>query len=78
MGPERTRISYLTLLETTTYAALREESRTISTNATTLDRKSGGAERRDLQFSGPLVEMFFRQTDQVKDGNGTCSLELVS
>jgi hypothetical protein len=26
-------------------------------NATKFHRKSGGAERRDLQFSGPLVEM---------------------
>jgi hypothetical protein len=28
-------------------------------NATDLDRKSGGAQWRDLRFSGPLSEMFF-------------------
>jgi hypothetical protein len=29
------------------------------TNATNLHRKSGGAERRDLLFRGPLLEMCF-------------------
>jgi hypothetical protein len=28
-------------------------------NATGLDRKSGGAQWRDLRFSGPFLEMFF-------------------
>ena len=28
-------------------------------SATNLHRKSGGAERRDLRFYGPFVEMFF-------------------
>ena len=28
-------------------------------NATNLDRKSGGAKPRDLQFRGPFLEMFF-------------------
>jgi hypothetical protein len=28
------------------------------TNATKVNRKSGGAEWRDLQFRGPLLEMF--------------------
>src|SRR5277367_2640470 len=46
--PERTRISYFALLATTTYAALRRESRMQSMNATTLDRKSGGAQWRGL------------------------------
>jgi hypothetical protein len=41
--PERTRISYFALLATTTYAALRRESRMQIPNATGLDRKSGGA-----------------------------------
>jgi hypothetical protein len=36
-----------------------KESRTKSTSAANLERKSGGAERRDLRFRGPLVEMFF-------------------
>jgi hypothetical protein len=44
------RISYLAELATTTDAALREESRTRFINATTLNRKSGGAEWRDLRF----------------------------
>jgi hypothetical protein len=41
-----------------TGAALRRESRMQLPNATGLDRKSGGAQWRDLRFSGPLVEMF--------------------
>ena len=40
---ERTRISYFALLATTTRAALRRESRMDFINATTLNRKSGGA-----------------------------------
>jgi hypothetical protein len=48
--PERTRISYLAALTTTTYAALRKERRTKFINATGLNRKSGGAQWRDLQF----------------------------
>src|ERR1700744_4876406 len=58
--PERTRISYFALLATATYAALRRESRMQFINATTLHRKSGGAQWRDLLFSGPLLRMFFR------------------
>src|ERR1700733_14032688 len=42
--PERTRISYFTAPPAATYAALRKESRTESTEATVLDRKSGGGE----------------------------------
>jgi hypothetical protein len=30
-----------------------------STNATKIHRKSGGAQWRDLQFSGLVLEMFF-------------------
>jgi hypothetical protein len=48
--PERTRISYFAELTTTTYAALREESGMNFINATNFDRKSGGAEWRDLRF----------------------------
>jgi hypothetical protein len=58
--PERTRISYLTELPTTTYAALREESRTNSINATKFDRKAGGAEWRDLQFYRVVVDTMDR------------------
>ena len=50
--PERTRISCLTALPAATYAALRKESRMESTEATVLDRKSGGAE-------GPVVRPGF-------------------
>jgi hypothetical protein len=46
-----TRISYIALLETTTYATLRKERRRNLINATPLNRKSGGAKPRDLQFS---------------------------
>jgi hypothetical protein len=48
--PERTRISYHAALSTTTGAALLKESRMHLVNANTLNRKSGVAERRDLQF----------------------------
>jgi enediyne biosynthesis protein E4 len=48
--PERTRISYFALLATTTRAALRSESRMDFINATTLHRKSGGAQWRNLLF----------------------------
>jgi hypothetical protein len=41
--PERTRILCFALLATTTFAALRGESRMQLINATTFDRKSGGA-----------------------------------
>ena len=57
--PKRTRISYFALLATTTCAALRKESRMQIIKATGLDRKSGGAQWRDLRFSGPFLEMFF-------------------
>jgi hypothetical protein len=48
--PERTRISCQVALSTPTGAALREESRMHFVNAANLNRKSGGAEWRDLQF----------------------------
>ena len=51
--PERTRISYFALLATTTYAVFLKENRTILINATDLDRKSGGAQWRDLRFLIP-------------------------
>ncbi len=51
------------LLATTTSAALRIESRMQIINATDLDRKSGGAQWRDLRFSGPFLEMFFDRAD---------------
>ena len=33
------------------------------TNAIKFHRKSGGAQWRDLQFCGPLVEMFFYRSE---------------
>jgi hypothetical protein len=48
-----TRISYFALLATTTCAALRRESRMQIIKATGLDRKSGGAQWRDLRFLSP-------------------------
>ena len=42
--PKRTQISYFAALPAATYAALRKESRTKSTEATVFDRKSGAAE----------------------------------
>jgi hypothetical protein len=60
---ERTRISYFALLATITCAALRRESRMQIIKATGLDRKSGGAQWRDLRFSGSLLEMFFRRSE---------------
>jgi len=60
--PKRTRISYFALPATTTYAALLKESRTEYINATVLDRKSGGAQWRDLRFSGSSSGMFFGRT----------------
>jgi hypothetical protein len=56
---ERTRISYFAMLTTTTYAVSRKGNRTKTINATSLDRKSGGAQWRDLRFNGPFLEMFF-------------------
>jgi hypothetical protein len=47
------------MLATTTYAALLKESRTEYIEATVLDRKSGGAQWRDLRFGGSVLEMFF-------------------
>jgi hypothetical protein len=41
----------------TAYVVLSKENHMQLTEAATLDRKSG--EPRDLQFRGPLVEMFF-------------------
>ena len=42
-------------------------------NATALDRKSGGAQWRDLRFSGPFLEMFF-DSERVRAVGTTNSL----
>jgi hypothetical protein len=57
--PERTRISYFALLATATCAALRRESRMQIPNTTGLNRKSGGAQWRDLRFGGSPLESVF-------------------
>jgi hypothetical protein len=48
--PERTRISCLAALDTTTCAAFIKESRMKFTDATKFNRKSGIAQWRDLRF----------------------------
>ena len=58
--PKRTRISCHIALEKTAIAPLREERRMKFAGAIKFHRKSGGAEWRDLQFSGPLLEKTFR------------------
>src|ERR1700730_15210361 len=47
--PERTRISYHAELATSTDAPFRKERRTTFAKANEIDRKSGGAEGRDLR-----------------------------
>ena len=49
VGPERTRISCLAALDTTTCAAFIKESRMKFTDATKFNRKSGVAQWRDLR-----------------------------
>jgi hypothetical protein len=51
--PERTRISCHAALDKATCAPFRRERRMKFTNATKFDRKSGGAEWRDLRFTQP-------------------------
>ncbi len=66
--PKRTRISYFALLATTACAALRKESRMQIIKATGLHGKSGGAQWRDLRFSGPFLEMFFLKRSSSRPG----------
>jgi hypothetical protein len=56
--PERTRISCHAALDKAAYAPFRKEGRMKCTSAIKLHRKSGGAQWRDLQFSGLVLEMF--------------------
>jgi hypothetical protein len=56
--PERTRISCHAAPDKAAYAPFRKEGRMKCTNATKFNRKSGGAEWRDLQFNGPVLQMF--------------------
>jgi hypothetical protein len=66
VGPERTRISYFAALATTTDAVSRKGNRMRMIKATALDRKSGGAQWRDLRFGGPFLEMFFDRAKRVE------------
>jgi hypothetical protein len=59
--PKRTRISYFAALARTTCAVSLKGNRMKMINATKLDRKSGGAQWRDLRFGGSLLEMFFER-----------------
>jgi hypothetical protein len=54
---------------TTTYAVFLKKTAYVLINATNLDRKSGGAEWRDLRFSGHFLEVFF---DRAKRRRRTC------
>src|ERR1700734_3644682 len=56
---ERTRISYIAALPAATCATLRKESRKKSTEATVVDRKSGGAEGPAVR-PGSLTKLRFR------------------
>jgi hypothetical protein len=47
------------LSSATTYVVLPKENHMQLVEAATPDRKSGGAQPRDLQFRGPFLEMFF-------------------
>jgi small subunit ribosomal protein S16 len=54
-----TRISCQAALDGATCAPFREERRMKCINAMNLNRKSGGAQPRDLQFSGRFLGMLF-------------------
>jgi hypothetical protein len=56
--PKRTRISCHAALDMTTCAAFFKESRMKFANATKLNRKSGGAQRRDLCVDAPSWKCF--------------------
>jgi hypothetical protein len=58
--PERTRISCHAELATSTYAPFHKERRMRLAKANKFDRKSGGAERRDLRFPRKLPGDVFR------------------
>jgi hypothetical protein len=56
--PKRTRISYHAELAASTYAPFRRERRMRIANANKLDRKSGGAQWRDLCVDAPSWKCF--------------------
>jgi hypothetical protein len=58
---EAYRISCQTALDKATRASFRKEGRMKCDSATKFHRKFGGAKWRDLQFNGPLMEMFFNK-----------------
>jgi hypothetical protein len=74
--PKRTRISCHAALDKAAYAPFRKEGRMKCDNATKSNRKSGVAQWRDLQFRGPVLEMFSRDSSQqpsLKVGKHSCS-----
>jgi hypothetical protein len=66
--PERTRISCHAALDKAPCAPFRKEGRRKYTNATKVNRKSGVAQWRDLQFNGPFLEMFSGKPDVSPSG----------
>src|SRR5277367_4293482 len=54
--PKRTRISYFAAAARSTGAVSRKGNRMKLINATAVDRKSGGAQWRDLRFRGPPLK----------------------
>ena len=55
--PERTRISYFTALTSATFVVLSKENHMQSTEATTLDRKSGEADLSRRAVEGSAVRL---------------------
>src|ERR1700723_2306228 len=60
--PERTRISCHVALDEAACAPFLKEGRMKCENDTRFHRKSGVAQWRDLQFRGPVLEMFLTRT----------------
>jgi hypothetical protein len=64
--PKRTRISYHAELAASTYAPFRRERRMRIANANKLDRKSGGAQWRDLCVDAPSWKCFSTERSEVE------------
>jgi len=62
---EAARISCHAALDKAAYAPFCKERRMKCISATKFHRKSGGAQWRDLQFCGPLLEMFFDRSVEI-------------
>ena len=66
-----TGISCHAALDKAAYAPFRKEGHMNCNNATKSNRKSGGAERRNLQFYQPVLEMFFDLTKHYGSAKAT-------